>query len=707
MWRVTFMHPGLLALAAAAAVPVIIHLFSRRRPRVVRFPAVRFVLAGRRKSSRRVRLRHLLLLLLRMALVALFAALVARPVLTRAGGGGAAADAEGTPAAVLILDDSLSMGYRSGDSTRFERARNAAVELAGRLPPGVAAAVLTTSRPTGRLRRPAQGLAGRILGLKCGTRSAPCWAALESAARMLGQGGLSRRDVFLFTDMTPSAWLGHEHRVADVGPDVDVCIVDCAPEPGENGAVAELRDSGEPALVGAMLRLDARVIASGGPLARSVQFEYDGSAVERQQVVLGAGEQTTLAFSVLLAADGHHWGRVTFLNPDGLPADDARAFTIDVAPAVNVLCVEDEPGLDAESASYFFRLALNPWERQGRGVFRIRRASPAELADIPLAPFDVVALVGAGAMTEEGWRRLDAYVSGGGGLLAFLGPETADAYRTTAARALLPAQVGAPVAAPPGSPLMLRTVSLAHPLVEAVADSGATLAQVRYRQCRRVVPSPDAQELMSFGPGLPALVLSEVGGRAALFASTADERWGEFAKTEPFVPFCHELVLHLAGRARRGARSTSAGAQVPIAFETSRWPTTVYVTPPGAAGPERLLPGTTPGRLTYWRTDAPGYYRVDFERHDGGWRGGFAVNTAPVESDLSKVPFEAVEGSLRAGSVRLASEPSLAAAGGRAAGGARELAPWLALLVLGLLVAECFLANRFYGRGTAGQEASS
>ncbi|MHC4480838.1 MAG: hypothetical protein ACYS1C_07705, partial [Planctomycetota bacterium] len=563
---------------------------------------------------------------------------IARPVLHRGAAATGSAGEVGTPAAVLVMDDSLSMSYLAGDTTWFDAAR---------------------------------------------------------------------RDVFLFTDMTASAWAGLRSRRLDLGPDVNLYVVDCAPEPGANGAVYELRHLGEPPIVGARLTLEARLAASGGPLRRAVQFEFDGQAVQRHEVELEAGQERTITFSTTLSGSGHHWGRVAFLNQDALPQDDARAFTVDVAPGVSVLCVEEEPQQELESASYFLRLALDPWRQEERGIFQVRRASPGRLAELSLGPFDVIVLVGAGALEAEAWRRLGAYVSGGGGLLAFLGPGTGDSYRTAAARAVLPARIGPVVAAPPRAPFGLRVVKRDHPFVDALLDSGATLAQVRYRQCRQVRPAPDAVELLSFGPDLPALVVGGAGGRVAVFAGTADERWGEFAKTEPFIPFCHELLLHLASRSVSRPRSLAVGAQVPITFETSRWPTIVYVTAPGASEPERLLPGTTPGRLTYWKTDEPGYYRVDFERRQERWQGGFAVNTAANESRLEKIPFEEVQAAIQAKSVRLVEGPSVSEAAMAKGVGARELTPYAALLALALLVAECFLANRFYGsQGGAPPESS-
>jgi hypothetical protein len=704
MWHITFTNAGALALGAAAVLPVVIHLLSRQRPKLIRFTGVRFIQLSQRRSFRRTQFKHLLLLLLRMGLIALFALLIARPVLTHGAAAGAAPGAEGTPAAAIILDDSLSMNYRVGDATWFDEARSRALELAARLPERCAAAVLTTSHPSGRLQHRADALTGRVSGLLAGTRSNSCWQALETAAGMLRAEAASRRDVFLFTDMTPSAWAGYEQRTVDLGKEVNLYVVDCATGEAANGAVSELRQEGEPAILGAKLSLEARVLASGAPLSRAMQFEFDGTAVEQRPVSLQAGDQATIRFSTILTSTGHHWGRVAFMSPDGLPQDDARTFTVEVAPEVSVLCIEDNVSSGVESPSYFFRLALNPWDEPGRGMFGVQRASPGQLEQMQLSPFDVIALVGAGRMNDAAWQRLDAYVSGGGGLVVFAGPETGESYGTGSARAVLPVEVGPVVAAPPEAQLGLRVVKSSHPFVSALMASGATLAQVHYRQCRRLSPGRDALELLSFGPDLPALVLSEARGKVAVFAGTADDRWGDFAKTQPFIPFCHELLLLLASRAGAGIQSANAGAQLPITFEASRWATTVYVTPPGAREAERLLPGTTPGKLTYWKTDAPGYYRVDFERRDTKWRSGFAVNTAAIESRLEKVPFEKVKKSIRAGKVELMTEATLSTDNVAAGGSTRELTPYLALLALSLLLAESFLANRFYGSASAPSE---
>ena len=54
-------------IAAAASVPIIIHLLNRRRYRIVDWAAMRFLLAAQRQNVRRLRLEQWLLLAVRCA----------------------------------------------------------------------------------------------------------------------------------------------------------------------------------------------------------------------------------------------------------------------------------------------------------------------------------------------------------------------------------------------------------------------------------------------------------------------------------------------------------------------------------------------------------------------------------------------------------------------------------------------------------------
>ena len=82
MFGLSFLSPLFLVGAAAAAIPVAIHLFYRRAEPVVDFAAMRYLRRAPVEQSRRRRLRELVLLALRVGALVLLACAFARPYLS-------------------------------------------------------------------------------------------------------------------------------------------------------------------------------------------------------------------------------------------------------------------------------------------------------------------------------------------------------------------------------------------------------------------------------------------------------------------------------------------------------------------------------------------------------------------------------------------------------------------------------------------------
>ena len=87
----SFLAPLFLAGLAALAIPVVIHLVQRDSREPVRFPSLMFLSRIPHQTTRRRRVRHPLLLALRLLALALIVAAFARPLL----GGRAAAAVAG------------------------------------------------------------------------------------------------------------------------------------------------------------------------------------------------------------------------------------------------------------------------------------------------------------------------------------------------------------------------------------------------------------------------------------------------------------------------------------------------------------------------------------------------------------------------------------------------------------------------------------
>ena len=110
----TFLHPGLLWALPAAAIPILIHLLRRRRLPERDFAAMDFLTLAFQKARRRILLEDALLLALRTGAVLLLVLALAGP---RSEGEKTTAG-RGPQAEVIVLDASMSMGFRDGNGLR-------------------------------------------------------------------------------------------------------------------------------------------------------------------------------------------------------------------------------------------------------------------------------------------------------------------------------------------------------------------------------------------------------------------------------------------------------------------------------------------------------------------------------------------------------------------------------------------------------------
>src|SRR5271155_4785021 len=142
--EMSLLHAGLAAGAGLAALPVILHLFMRQTPKHVIFPALRLLKERQKQSKKRMRIKNWLLLLARMALLALMALALARPrVYSEVPLGD-----ESQPMALgLVFDTSLSMEYIDKDKSRLEEAKEQAKAIIAKTPESSLVFVVDSGEP--------------------------------------------------------------------------------------------------------------------------------------------------------------------------------------------------------------------------------------------------------------------------------------------------------------------------------------------------------------------------------------------------------------------------------------------------------------------------------------------------------------------------------------------------------------------------------
>ncbi len=114
-----FLNSFVLPALAAAAVPLIIHFFYKRRTKTVLFSSIRFLKLLESKRIKYLRIYQLLLVLLRMLFILALVAAFARPVIKSS----FLSDASANTTVVILLDDSYSMRTFTSVSDYFQEAK--------------------------------------------------------------------------------------------------------------------------------------------------------------------------------------------------------------------------------------------------------------------------------------------------------------------------------------------------------------------------------------------------------------------------------------------------------------------------------------------------------------------------------------------------------------------------------------------------------
>src|SRR5688500_3229802 len=207
-----FLSPILLSFLALASVPVIIHLLNRRRFQLVEWAPMKYLKLTIKTNRRRLRIEQLLLLALRTLMIVFLILAVARPVLSQAGGlGGWLGSGGGRVSRLVVIDDSLSMGYQVNRRPAFEAAKEVAAELVKATGAQDAITAIVTSAPADPLVREAHlddpsKLLGVLAGLSPSDTRSDWAATFKAVDDLLSAATFTTREVVVVTDQRRAGW---------------------------------------------------------------------------------------------------------------------------------------------------------------------------------------------------------------------------------------------------------------------------------------------------------------------------------------------------------------------------------------------------------------------------------------------------------------------------------------------------------------------
>ena len=316
----SFLSPAFLLGLPLVAIPVLIHFFSRKQRQPIPWGAMEFLLAGVNPRRRFLRLRDLLLLLLRIAMVLAIVGALAQPMLSSGWLG-----STGPRDVILILDNSMSTARQTGGGTAFERELDEADKIVGQLKGTDMLRILLASPSpewmedspvaggSGRLR----DLTSRLHQLKPNEGSAGMLECVQTALQAGPAGKNLSRFVTIVTDgqchgwraETPGVW-SSIRALAQKSPlpaVIRVVVPDGLSGPAANLAVEKITAARAVTGVGQPATLTASVKNTGTRASAATSLSWstrDESLGLSTVPALEPGAGTTVSLSLPFASPG-------------------------------------------------------------------------------------------------------------------------------------------------------------------------------------------------------------------------------------------------------------------------------------------------------------------------------------------------------------------------------------------------------------------
>jgi hypothetical protein len=445
----TFLH-GALAIAglAAIAIPIIIHLLSRRRRRPVEWAAMRFLLEAFQKHKRRLQLEQLILLALRCLALALLGLALARPLLERTG----IIPSGGSRAVYLVIDNGMASGLvvepgRTALQAQIDHARG----IVQSLRPGDVVGVVTAARPARAAVIPPSTDHASVIELLESLQPSESATDLPAAFNVLRT---SISDVESVQD-SAVVYLLSEFRSGSVSlesalPPAFVEAADrltlIASPPAQQPitniqviAIDPVRSTIIPGSIDASGQMTVRLARTGSDLpaeVSQVRLLGEGLATAESRVVEWRPGDTRADIDFIIdptALGEGEVGLTAAIEADTLRADNQRFITLELRKQIRVLIVDRytfglNEAIDRMRAAGWIRRALEPVEESPISVAPPLDPSAMDVTDLRLA--DVAIVTRPDLISDAGWKALRAMVDRGG-LVVVMPPSDINVHQWT------------------------------------------------------------------------------------------------------------------------------------------------------------------------------------------------------------------------------------------------------------------------------------
>ena len=432
----SFLQISFLTAMAAAAGPAVIHLLNRRRYRTKQWAAMNFLREALRRNRKAIEMRDLILLLLRTLIVIFLVLAMARPYWTT----GANSVYSGEPVhAVLVIDNSLSMGYSELDPSLLDQAKQKAREFIKDLPAGSDVSIVPLcdvkkwyTRGAFATREDASEALDRIDVVD---RSASLLVAAEKAAAECEDGSdIKTKRVIIFSDMQEASATG---SLDDAFKDLpSVQLVAIQPTEPENTWVTDffLRDGIADTESSAVFHGAIQYRGPQPAIRIQASLYINDVAVEEQFIDVSREQPSQVVFTHRFVSGGTSdqpvFNRAELkITADRLQDDDVRCCVVPVLTRIPVMFADqwgsqEDPDRSRYGESFPFRALLTSVdEEDGPQLVDPIHRTPDTITREDLQDARMAVIAGSAPPPDAIQDLLREYVEQGGQLLIAGGAE--------------------------------------------------------------------------------------------------------------------------------------------------------------------------------------------------------------------------------------------------------------------------------------------
>jgi Aerotolerance regulator N-terminal len=692
-----FLSPWFLAGVVGVGLPIWLHLLKRHKSDPRPFSSLMFFERREQSSVVHRRLDHILLFILRTAMLILLALLFANPFINRT-----TPKAAGKKLVVVAVDDSFSMrafasgvaSSVSGGDSRLDKAKREALDIISGIPPATAAEVValggTVNAMTQQTTDPAE-LRGAVAAIKP-SDSRASFGELARFTRTLAESSKMPIELHLVSDLQKSAM---PPGFTDLRLSGDTTLI-LHPIGGEipNWTVENVKAPThlyDPKRV----RIQATVAGFGTPAAkRTVSLVLNGKVIQSKPVdVPAAGTnhepgRAQVEFNELPASYGPNRCEVRVDSADALPGDDSFPFSVERADPKKILFVDNGRHLNAK---LYYQTAL---DSSTDAAFALDVQRPETAATMSLAGYAMIVLDDLGPLPPGFEENLQRFVTPGKSMLVVLGPASVAMNKVPVeGDTILPATSYA--ARDTERFLTVADVDSGHPVMKGLER----LDGVSFYQAVHVDASKDTHVLARLNDQTPLLLERQIGqGKVLVFTSTFDNNSNDLPVHGAYwVPFVLQTATYLGGGGAEQPVNVAVDSYAELRTGESKNSAAEVLDQDG----KRALTLEEATTAKTYQMTREGFFEI---KTASGQQSLIAAHADRRESDMTVMDTDALNMWKGTGS---------GGAGSDGAGGTGEqktspwsLAPLLLLLLLLVALAESVVANGYLRAPVEEQEGA-